>query len=250
MQLDEKWAFVYQKEKHRDADDPYSGDNWDHVAFDPEHQLVLSLVTGKRTKAQVNELVSDFRRRTRGRPMRLITSDEYKPYKDALLRAYGEKKPPRRRSRGDRKPPPRREPLQDLLYVVIHKHRRKGRVVRVTTRVVFGTKKQLAAALEASPCSRRANIALVERYKATDRHHTSRKVRKSYRFSKDWDLHEAASWFATGTYNFCWPVRTQRRKRPDGTYQARTPAMSAGLTDQVWELKEWLSPPVPFQLVA
>ncbi len=138
VQFDEKWAFVYQKEKRRDADDPYSGDNWDHVAFDPEHKLVLSLVTGKRTKAHVNELVSDFRRRTGGRPMRLMTSDEYKPYKDAILRAYGEKKQPRRRSRWDRKPPPRREAPKDLLYVVIHKHRRKGRVVRVTTRIVFG----------------------------------------------------------------------------------------------------------------
>ena len=46
-QFDEKWAFVGKKEKHCDPQDPqdaYQGDNWDHVAYDPEHRLVLAVV--------------------------------------------------------------------------------------------------------------------------------------------------------------------------------------------------------------
>jgi len=85
---------VGKKEKHCDPDNPDDakrGDNWDHVALDPEHRLVVSVVPGKRTAENVETLVQDFKERTEGRPMNLITSDEYKPYRGAILKAYGEK---------------------------------------------------------------------------------------------------------------------------------------------------------------
>ena len=46
IQFDEKWAFVYKKEKHCDPleeKDQHRGDIWDHVAFDPTHRLVLGV---------------------------------------------------------------------------------------------------------------------------------------------------------------------------------------------------------------
>ena len=49
VRFDEKWAFVAKKEKNCDEDDPaddHKGDTWDHVAFDPESRLVLSVVPG------------------------------------------------------------------------------------------------------------------------------------------------------------------------------------------------------------
>lgn len=247
MQFDEKWSFVYKKEKHLGGDDPLDtrqGDNWDHVAFDPEHKLVVSLVPGKRTRGNVVRLVQDFHRRTGGRPMRLMSSDEYKPYREAILEAYGEPYPRRRRGRVGRKPRPGRRPPPNLLYVNVHKHRRKGRVVRVSTRLVYGTREALDQALKESSCSRKVNIAFVERYNGTDRHQNARKVRKTYRFSKDWDVHNAATYFSAYTYNFCWPVRTLRRRNPDGSWAPhRTPAMAAGLTDHVWSLEEWIRHP-------
>src|ERR1700684_1873595 len=60
VQFDEKWSFVGKKEKHCDPakpEDAHQGDNWDHVAFDPEHRLVVSVVPGKRTEDKVHELV-------------------------------------------------------------------------------------------------------------------------------------------------------------------------------------------------
>ena len=62
VQFDEKWSFVAKKEKHCDPDkaaDRQQGDNWDHVAFDPEHRLVVSVVPGKRTEDKTHELVQD-----------------------------------------------------------------------------------------------------------------------------------------------------------------------------------------------
>ena len=35
----------------------------------------------------------------------------------------------------------------------------------------------------------------IERYNGTDRHRNSRKTRKTYRFSKDWDQHNASTYF-------------------------------------------------------
>jgi len=84
---------VGKKQKHcdpTDPDDAKQGDNWDHVALDPEHRLVVSVVPGKRTVENVEALVQDFKERTECRPMNLITSDEYKPYRPAqgtVLRA-------------------------------------------------------------------------------------------------------------------------------------------------------------------
>ena len=49
LQMDEKWSFVAKKEKNCDEDDPedqFQGDCCDHVAFDPEHRLVVSVVPG------------------------------------------------------------------------------------------------------------------------------------------------------------------------------------------------------------
>ena len=70
-----------------------------------------------------------------------------------------------------------------------------------------------------------------------------RKRRKTYCFSKDWESHEAATYFTLYSYNFCWPVRTLRTRSPGQPWQKCTPAMAAGLTDHVWLLAEWLKFP-------
>ncbi len=68
--MDEAWSFVAKKEKNCDDDEPddrFRGGCWDHVAFDPEHRLVVSVVPGERTAELVEELVRDVRERLAGR---------------------------------------------------------------------------------------------------------------------------------------------------------------------------------------
>jgi hypothetical protein len=91
--------------------------------------------------------------------------------------------------------------------------------------------------------SDRVNTVYVERHNGTDRLRNARKVRKTYCFSKDWDVHEALTYFAAYSYNFCWPVRTLRHGGRREGYRQRTPAMAAKLTDHNWTLQEWLSFP-------
>jgi len=243
VQLDEKWDFVAKKEKNCEPDETAAGDCWDHVALDPESRLVVSLVVGKRTAEATHELVRDFHRRTGGRVMRLIPSDEYPVYAEAIHRTYGRVVTPPRTGKPGRPRSPYRELPAEVTDATVHTEKENNRVVRVSTAVVFGTRFAVVVALALSRVSRTVNASFVERHNGTDRGRCSRKGRKSYEFSKSWTVHVAATRFSYFTYNFCWPVRTRRVKGGDGKWQARSPAMAAGLTDHVWSIREWIAFP-------
>jgi hypothetical protein len=110
-------------------------------------------------------------------------------------------------------------------------------------RAVFGNKAEVEAAIEASAVSNMINTSFIERHNGTDRNRNARKVRKSYCFSKDWDVHNAMTYFTMYSYNFCWPVRTLRVQDRDDRWHSRTPAMAASLADHIWSLNEWLTYP-------
>ena len=237
---------MQKKEKHCDRNNPNDdvcGDCWDHVALDPEHRLVVSVVVGRRTEAETQRLVEDFHQRTEGRQMNLMTSDENPAYAEAILETYGEPVQPKRKGERGRQPAPTKKVPKGLNYATVHKTREKNRVVKVDQRVIYGTVTAVIAALAASAVSAVVNTVFIERQNGTDRHRNARKTRKTYRFSKDWEVHEAVSYFSLYSYNFCWPVRTLRQHDENGKWQPRTPAMAAGLTDHVWSIREWLSFP-------
>ncbi len=192
-------------------------------------------------------LVDDFRRRTQGRVMGLMTSDEYAAYPAAILAAYGETVVPERTGRPGRPRLEYRRVPEELVYATVHKVRENNQVVAVEGRLAYGTPEQLEEALENSPVSERVTTAHVERYNGTDRLRNARKARKTYRFSKDWDVHEAVTHFVAFSGNFCKPVRTLRRRlwRKEGRrkWGQRTPAMAAGLAEHIWSIEEWVCRP-------
>jgi IS1 family transposase/transposase-like protein len=242
LQMDEKWSFVAKKEKNCDEDDPedqFRGDCWGHVALDPEHRLVLAVVPGERTAQSVKELVGEVKERLDGRLPELITTDEYAPYQGAILEAFGEEVVPPRTGQPGRPRKPYKVAPERLRYATVHKVRKKGRVVDVVRRVVFGTAAAVEAALADSRVSRTINTAFVERQNGTDRNRNARKVRKTYCFSKGWWIHRAVTFFTMYSYNFCWPLRTLKTEAGED----RTPAMMAKLTDHVWRLTEWIRRP-------
>jgi IS1 family transposase len=243
VQLDEKWSFVAKKERHcdwqADEDDMLKGDQWDFVALDPDSRLVLSAFVGKRLQGNAVLLLEDVKKRLGGRAPELITSDEWPGYPEAIKRAFGVEVVPPRTGKPGRPAGPRREVPPGLNHATVHKAREKGRVVRVATRVVLG----LLAAVLALLGGRKVSTSYVERHNGTDRQRNARKARRTYRFSKDYEVHEALTYFTLYSYNFCWPVRTLRRRVEERRYEARTPAMAAGLTDHVWSLSEWITFP-------
>jgi IS1 family transposase len=236
VQLDEKWSFVGKKQKHCDPDDErdwFRGDQWDHVAFDPDSRLVLEVVVGKRLDTTAEMLLEGLEGRLGGVAPELVTSDGYAAYEEALLRTFGREVTPPRTGKPGRPAGPRVEAPAGTCYGRVTKHEKKGRLERVEAEVVFG---ELAAGQALS-------TSYLERQNATDRHRNGRKGRKTYRFSKDWETHEAMTAFTMYSYNFCWAVRTLRVKGGPGQWRQRTPAMAAGLADHVWSLEEWLTLP-------
>jgi hypothetical protein len=184
VQFDEKWAYVAKKEANCDRSDPaddHKGDYWDHVALDPEHRLVVSAIPGARTVENTEALVADFHRRTEGRLMNLMTSDDYPAYETAILHAYGETVTPPRTGKPGRPRAPHQAPPPGLTYAAVTKRREKGRVVEIGTRVVFGTAAAVLLALGMSKVSRAINTAFVERENATDRHRNATRGRPARR---------------------------------------------------------------------
>jgi IS1 family transposase len=247
VQLDEKWAFVFKKRwrcSERELQEEKVGDCWDHIAFDPEHRLVLGVVFGRREQRNIQKLVLKVKEQLGGRVPRLICSDGYTAYAEVFRRVYSVLIKPKHNQGEDNPGGPKRELLAGLTFATVQKEMKQGHVVKVERKLVIGRAENLKAALEQSSASKTINTAFVERHNATDRHRNARKSRKTYRFSKDWLVHVASGYFSLYSYNFCWCVRTLRKKREDGSYQKRTPAMAAGLSDHVWSIEEWLSYPV------
>ena len=206
---------------------------------DPEHRLVVSVVPGERTAESVQELVTDVKERLDGRVPELITTDESTASEGAILEAFGTEVVPPRTGKPGRPRKAFKVAPAELHYATVHKARKKGPVVDVVRRVIFGTAASVEAALADSEVSRTVNTSFVERHNGTDRNRNARKVRKTYCFSKDWWVHRAVTFFTMSSDNFCWPVRTLKTKAGED----RTPAMMAKLTDHVWTLVEWLKRP-------
>jgi IS1 family transposase len=242
------WAFVGKKQKNCDPADPaddHKGDWWDHVAYDPEHKLVLAVVPGARVTESVVEVVTEVKDRLDERPPALATSDEYPLYETVIKEVFSTPVvAPREPARPGRRPLlPEQRLDPGVTYATVRKERENNRVVAVHRTVVLGGQETVDEVLRASVCSRTINTSFVERQHATARGQNARQSRRTYRFSKDWEVHESMSYFTRYRYNFCWPVRTLRVRSTDGCWQERTPAMAAGLADHIWSLQEWLSFP-------
>jgi IS1 family transposase len=242
------WSFVGKKQKNCDPlnpDDDHKGDWWDHVALDPEHKLVLAVVPGARVTESVEEVIDEVKDRLDGRPPGMMTSDEYPVYQTVIETAFSEPAAEQPvTGPGRRRLLPQRQLDPGVIYATVRKQRENNRVVAVDRTIVLGALEGVDRVLKGSACSRTINTSFVERQHGTARGQNARQSRRTYRFSKDWKVHESMSYFARYRYNFCWPVRTLRARDAEGHWQQRTPAMSAGLTDHIWSMHEWITFPV------
>ena len=168
VQFDEKWSFVGKKQKNCDPADPaddHKGDWWDHVAFDPEHRLVLAVVPGARSIENAEEVVAEVKDRTR---RRRAPADDQRRIPG--LR-HGDRGGVRRAGRRAAATGPGRRPIlperrlpAGLTYATVHKEREKDRVVAVERRLVL---REPEAAWRRRwrrrRCSRTVNTSFVER---------------------------------------------------------------------------------------
>jgi hypothetical protein len=142
-----------------------------------------------------------------------------------------------------------------LHYAQVVKRRKGGRVVHVTTKIIFGSEEAVQARLAASPVGQTINTSFVERNNLTCRQCNGRLARKVLSFSKDLTWLEKQLWLSLAYYHFVLPhdSLSHRLSEPQPTrgagspkkWEAVTPAMAAGITDHVWTMEELLSYRVP-----
>ena len=232
LQFDEKWSYVAKKQRHlTDLDDPNErGDYWDANSLDPQSKLLVSLVPGRRTTTTLHQVVADAAARLAcdARLPALFTDGE-PTYPEAIVATFGRAYPVPRRHRRGRQPAPVVRIPQGLVYAQIVKHRRGGRVQRVEIRPRFG--KGRLAQVVAHLGWTKANTSAIERFNLTNRMRNARKGRKTLRFSRRSDRHDALSWIGALRYNFHHPHRSLRQRTDEGRWQPTTPAMAAGIAE-------------------
>jgi IS1 family transposase len=256
VQLDELWTFVRKKERMLSEWEKLQteyGDNWIWIAFDPVHKLVIAVLIGDHTEERAVGLLTRLRARLIESCLPLLTSDSLPQYARAILRVFGLWIQPRRKGTRGPLPKPRQVPPEGLNYATVHKEREKGRVVSVTTKVVYGGMNDILACLK--PLRQTINTSFVERMNLTLRHLVSRLHRKTLCFSKkreylEYHLHLALAYYHFVQYHSSLrvplprPIPTRGNGSPK-KWEQRTPAMAAGLTNHAWSLEELLMCHVP-----
>src|SRR5213076_2450210 len=216
-------------------------------------KVLLTLDVGERTLAMAPGVVHQVVQVLASDCVPLFLTDGFRAYLTALLTHYGQWVQPVRRQATGPAPKPRWMPLPGLLYAQVVKTVRRRRLVRVSHRVVFGTLEAVNAVL--APLGCQINTAFIERLNLSIRQHVAAVGRRVSTLCK----HEAGGRQQLALYhvyhNFCLPHASLRQPlsqpRPTQghgsakTWQPRTPAMAAGLTDHVWTLREVLLFRVP-----
>ena len=255
VQVDELWALLGQSEAELGAQRNRRGKGWVWVGIDPVSKLMLAYLVGDRSLACAQRLIHAISLLLAPGCIPLFLSDQWAAYEAALLTHFGQwVQLPRRFSQG-RPPLPRWQARPDLQYAQLVKQRVRGRVVRVTYRVIYGSLDSIQARLTSKGVGQVINTAFIERLNLSIRQHVAALARKVISFAKtETGLSNQLALFQA-YYNFCLPHLALRLPLPEPQptkgngsakkWQPRSPAMAAGLTDHLWRLEALLLLPVP-----
>jgi IS1 family transposase/transposase-like protein len=226
---------------------------WVWMAMAPASKLRLTIDVGERTLARAHRFVHWVAQVLAPDCAPLFLTDGFREYLTALLTHDGQGvQLPRRQAQGPA-PKPRWMPRPELLYAQVVKSYRRRRIVRVTHRVVFGTRARVKQVLAA--CGWQINTALVERLNLAIRQRVAAVGRRVTTLCKSEDGLRQQLVLFQPSHTFCLPHASLRwplaeREPTNGTGSVKqwrpcTPAMAAGLTDRVWTLREILLLRVP-----
>jgi transposase-like protein/IS1 family transposase len=209
VQADELWAYVGMKEKTKKKKDYATeklGDAYTFVAIERNSKLVLAWHLGRRSRFHTEQFIDKLDRATSGRFQ--LTTDGFGAYPDAVSYALG--------TRTD-----------------------YAQLVKVYANPVENEKRYSPAEVIAAiptpfwgdPFPENISTSHIERQNLTMRMMMRRLTRLTNAFSKKWENLRAALALHFAYYNFC---------RIHSTIRC-TPAMEAGITGHIWELRELIS---------
>ncbi len=207
VQVDEIWSFTAAKQKNVPGmKKPVegAGDTWTWTAIDADSKLIVQWYVGDRDGETAKFFINGLADRLANRVQ--LTSDGLKAYLEAVEGAFG----------------------ADVDYAQLVKlygaspESAKGRYSPAECTGAIKTP------IEGKPNEKHISTSYVERQNLTMRMHMRRFTRLTNGFSKKVEQHANAVALHFMYYNFCRIHKTLRV----------TPAMAAGLTDRLWEVKD------------
>jgi IS1 family transposase len=209
VEADEIWGFVGMKEKAKGnlyKNVAALGDAYTYVAMERTSKLILAWHLGKRNRQDTLTFILKLRKATKG--IFQLTTDGWPSYPEAVERVFG----------------------NDIHYaqlIKVYAASRDGEARYSPAEVVDVE----VVPRVGMPDYERVCTSHIERQNLTMRMQIRRLTRLTNAFTKKWENLQAAIALHFAHYNYCRIHQTLRV----------TPAMEAGLTDHVWELKELLS---------
>lgn len=207
VQCDEIWSFCYAKEKNVTqeiaAKIPDAGDVWTWVAMDADSKIVVSFMVGDRGPRTAKRFMSDLASRLANRVQ--LTTDGHRVYLTAVEDAFG----------GD---------IDYAMLVKLYGNDASDET-RYSPAECIGCQN---VGITGRPEPKHISTSFVERQNLTMRMMMRRFTRLTNGFSRKIENHIWAIALHYMHYNFC---RVHQSLRV-------TPAMEAGISDHVWEIKE------------
>jgi hypothetical protein len=211
---------------------------WLHTAIAMGSLFVLWVHWGPRNQESAATLIAQVVARLGRLPVWL--SDGWKAYPAALLQVLGRVYQRRRRHRRGPHPKPRLVAPRDLFYGQVVKVRdRQGKLLRVVSRVVYGGPRRFITEMASRGLRPSIQTAFMERWYGPLRGLCAPLRRRTRCSSSSPSRHHARVWLVVDLYNFVLPHKSLRQQgRP------RTPAMAIGLTQHVWNYRDYIWYPV------
>jgi hypothetical protein len=200
-------------------------------------RFLLESIIGPRTLDTALQLTASVAVYSRDKDPPLILIDDHLPYPQAILQVFGNIKHCRRKNGRGRFKYPKLKPPADSQVGVVKKLRdHRGNLLKVSSKALFGRKKQIEKRIQQLGIGRKINTSHMERLNGTIRGQQARFIRRTRAGSHLEEMLQYSIWLWRDLYNWT---------RAHYSLLDETPAMALGLADEVWTVLKYILYPVP-----
>ena len=199
-------------------------------------RFLLESIIGPLTLDMACQLTASVAVYSKGKDPPLILVDDHLPYPQAILQVFGQIKHRRRKNGRGRLKYPRLKQPADLQTGVVKKIRdNRGNLMKVSSKALFGKKKEIVKRIQDLSIGCKINTSHVERLNGTIRGQQAHLARRTRNGSHLQEMLQYSIWLWRDLYNWT---------RAHYSLLDETPAMALGLAEKVWAVMDYVLYPV------